>query len=184
MDDIEKKLNEVFVTKAPVQLPEKAKKWIVEYSPYIGLVLGVLGVLAAMSLWRSAHYVNDFVKEVDRLYGDYGITGRSNRVSPDLGVSFWIAWMSLLSQAVISVIAFPGLKARSKVRGWNLLFYSAVISLVSGIFYGLYDSSVSSVIGRIIGSAIGFYFIFQVRSYYLGKKSTEGVSSPKPAAKK
>jgi hypothetical protein len=135
-----------------------------------------------MALWRAAHYVDTLNDAIGRAYRDYGLKNTAVDTTADLSISFWLAWLSLLAQAVISIVAFPGLKIRSKKRGWDLLFYSAVISLVSGVLYALYDSSITSLISRLIGSAIGFYFLFQIRSYYLGKKTT--AAEPKPEIKK
>ncbi len=182
MDALENKLDEALVKNAPVQLPENAKKWIVTYNPYITLVIGILGLLAAWGLWGAAHAVNDVVNTIDSAYRAYGIDTKLTR-DANLGISFWIAWLSLLVQSVIMIAAYPGLKVRSKKRGWDLLFYGAIISLISGVFYGVYDSSIFSIIMRVIGSVIGFYFLFQVRSYYTGKQAKKAEVADKPAAK-
>lgn len=168
MDGLEKKLDEVFVKNAPVQLPENAKKWIVDYGPYIDLVLGILVLLGAWSLWQAGHYVNELVNYTDSVYRAKGLAS-SSLDTAELGASFWIAWVALLAQAIVMIAAFSGLKARKK-QGWNLLFYGSLLSLISGLFYGLYDNSVFSIFARLVGSAIGLYFLFQIRSYYLDKK--------------
>ena len=168
---LEKSLEQVFVKNAPYQLPEQAKKWIVRYSPIIGLIFGVLGLFATLALWNAAHLVTNYT---DTLYGNLGI----DRPVKTLGFSFYIALISLLISSVISILAYPGLKAHSKARGWNLLFYSALISLIYGVFNAIYQGGVFSLVTTFIGSAIGLYFIFQIRSFYNGKISKTHQSTP------
>ncbi len=168
LDTIENKFEEAFVKKAPFQLPENAKKWIVQYSPYIGLVLGILGLWAALLLWRAAHRVNELIEGLDAFTRAYGVNTGVDEAR--LGVLFWLSFFALVAQSAVSIIAFPGLKERSKKRGWDLLFYSALFSLVYGVFNAFYDKSFMSLVSSLIGSVIGFYFLFQIRSYYTAKK--------------
>jgi hypothetical protein len=56
------------------------------------------------------------------------------------------------------VVAFPKLKAH-KAEGWQLLFWVELINLVSIIVFG-------GIIPAIIGGLIGFYILFQIKSYY------------------
>lgn len=181
MDALEKKLDEVFVKKAPIQIPANGKKWIVENSPYLSVLFGILGLLAAWSFWSAAHIVDDVATTIDSAYRVYKIEGLA---APSIGPSFWIAWLALLVQSVIMITAYQGLKARSKTRGWNLLFYSSLISLVVGVFYGVYESSIVAIILRLIGSAAGLYLLFQIRGYYNGKITKEAETVDEPHTKK
>ena len=173
---LEKTLDEVFVKKAPFQLPENSKKWIVEYSPIIGAVIGVLGLLSAWGLWGAAHVVNRLVDYSNAISSAYGV----HETVQHLTFSFYIAFIALLAMSLVHIAAYPGLKARSKAKGWNLLFYGAIISLVYDVFNAVYYGSIFNIIGSLIGSAIGLYILFQIRSYYTGKVSVE----KKPEAKK
>jgi hypothetical protein len=67
----------------------------------------------------------------------------------------------LLAQGALELFAFPSLKAR-KVRGWNLMLYGLFLSLVGSVF----TLSVSSIVGGVLGFLIGYYFLYQVKSYY------------------
>jgi hypothetical protein len=67
-------------------------------------------------------------------------------------------------------MAYTGLKARNK-SGWNMLFLGTIVNLLYGIF-SLFDNShggAGSLFGAIIASAISFYFLYQIRSYYVSK---------------
>lgn len=179
LNKLEDKLNPVLTKDAPFQLPENAKKWIVEYSPIISAVIGVLGLLAAMSLWRAAHLVNDLVDFSNALSKAYG----TKETVAKLGVSFYLSFAALLASSIIPIVAYPGLKAKSKKRGWDLLFISAIISLIYGVALAIYDTSVFSLISKLLGSVISLYFLFQIRSYYLPGKKAE-TAKPKSESKK
>lgn len=167
---LEKKLDEVFRTKAPWQLPEGAKKWLVKWLPIINLVLGVLTLWAALGLWRWAHQAETLVNWANELARTYGGTEVS---ASRLTVWLWISLIFMIIQGALYVAAYPGTKAKKK-SGWNLLFYAALLNLLSGVVvlftnYG----GVSSFVGTLIGTAIGLYFLFQIRPYYLGKKAVD-----------
>jgi hypothetical protein len=60
--------------------------------------------------------------------------------------------------SVLYLLAYPGLRAR-KYKGWKLLFWSGVVNLIGGLVS-------LAILSAIIGALIGFYLIFQIRSYY------------------
>ena len=58
------------------QLPADAKKTLVEWMPWISLVAGVLGLWAALALWRLYDVVSpyaEFANEISRAYGGPGV---------------------------------------------------------------------------------------------------------------
>ena len=166
LEQLETKLNDIFGKEAPA-LPEGGKKFLVDVAPWITLFGGVVSFLAGLSLWRSAHAVDSLTDYANRLCATYALdTCGSIR-----HLSFWVylSVASLVIMGVLYILAFPKLRARSK-QGWNLLFYIALLDIVLAVFR-LFDGygGVGNFIGMIIGSAISFYLLFQVRSYYLGK---------------
>ena len=48
---LEDKMEEYLVKKAPIQIPENGKKALVQWMPWIALVFGVLSLLSALGLW-------------------------------------------------------------------------------------------------------------------------------------
>lgn len=177
MESIEKSLDNLLVKNAPVQLPENAKKTIVEWLPWINLVFGVLQLWAALAFWQLAHLTNNLVDYANSLYA---VTGNATRVS-HLGLFFYVSIIVLVADGVLILAAFPGLRAKSKVRGWNLLFYGLILNLVYGVFRLFTDigGGFGSLFWAVVSAVIGAYFLFQVRSYYNGTKSTA-----KPSVKK
>lgn len=172
---LEDKLTPVLTKNAPYQIPENAKKWIVKYLPIINLIIGVLGLFSALALWSAAHASNnlvDYANELSKVYG----TGETVK---NVGVSFYLAFVMLLITSIIPIVAYSGLKAHSKTKGWDLLFLSALLSLVYGVFNAFYYGSPLNLISTFIGSAISLYILFQIRSYFLGKKHVDSSSKLK-----
>lgn len=177
MESIEKSLDELLVKKAPVQLPENAKKTIVEWLPWINLVFGVLQLWAALAFWQLAHLTNSLVDYANSLSA---VTGNVAPVSK-LGLFFYVSLLVLVADGVLILAAFPGLRAKSKVRGWNLLFYGLVLNVVYGVFRLFTDigGGFGSLFWSVVSSVIGAYILFQVRSYYTGVKSATKVAPKK-----
>jgi hypothetical protein len=126
-------------------IPQGGREWIVSVSPYIALVFGVLGIIS--------------------LLGASGIGIIASVLTLGLAVPMMISIVISLVSAVLLLMAFPGLKARTK-KGWNLVFYSEVISVAGGVITAFTMTYGSSIVGTAIGALIGFYILFEIRSYY------------------
>src|SRR3972149_9769593 len=95
INDAEKSLDDIFVKKAP-KLPESAKKFIVQYLPWINLALGVLTLWAAWGLWNWAHIANawvDYANTISRVYGTGDVVGDR------LTLSIWLSLIVLAVEA-------------------------------------------------------------------------------------
>jgi len=130
------------VKKAPFQIPENAKEWIVKFGPWIDLVLLVLFLPALLAIIGFA----SFITPVAALSG------------ATYGVWYWAGLIVLITQLALQVAALPGLFAR-KMSGWTLLFYSQIVSLVYSVVSG-------NILGALVSALIGFYFLFQIRTKY------------------
>lgn len=148
-------------------LPNSSREALVKAWPWIALIFGVLQLLAAWALWnvmRAAEAVLDYssyyVRPPVQLSG-------SETFMVYLGIAV------LLIDAVILLMAYPELKKRAR-RGWNLLFLGALVNVaysVLSIF--IYGRGFGSFIFSLIGSAVGFYLLFQVRGKYGSVKSAD-----------
>ncbi len=129
---------EEFFKKAPA-LPVGVKDFIVKVAPYLVVLGGIFGILGGLS--------NLFMPQ-------------STFVPVVLGNSWAFKLSALLNivASVLMVVAFPKLKAR-KAEGWLLLFWIEMINLLSILVFG-------GIISAVIGGLIGFYLLFQVKSYY------------------
>ncbi len=136
-------LDYYLVKKAPFQIPDAGREWIVRFGPWITVVLlaiSVPGILILFGLGAA-------LMPVGYGYGyGYGWGG------------YWVAMLGLVVHVGLMALALPGLFAR-KMSGWTLLFYAQIVSAVTSILAG-------SIFGGLIGALISFYILFQVRSLY------------------
>ena len=127
------------VKKAPIQLPDNAKEWIVQYGPWITLVVLVLTLPVLLA-----------------------VLGIGTVLMPFAGVGyatgFGFVAIGLIIEIGLTVMALPGLFAR-KMSGWTLLFYARLVSLVAGVLSG-------AVVSALLVALISLYLLFQVRQLY------------------
>jgi hypothetical protein len=128
------------VQKAPFQIPDGGREWIVKFGPWITVVLLVLtlppllfalGVGTMLVPFSGAGYATGFTYHV----------------------------VVLIVQLVLTVMALPGLFAR-KMTGWKLLFYAQIVSVVGALLN-------YAIVGALIVGLISFYVLFQVRAKYV-----------------
>ena len=139
------KLLDTYYVKLPA-LPKGANDFLVSVVPWLALVFGVLAILSGVAAFGFLSVLSPFAAVSGA--GQYAITGL-------------VAAAILVAQGVLELLAFPSLKAK-KVRGWSLMLLSLVLSVVSSVFY----LSVFGVVQALIGLLIGYYFLYQVKSYY------------------
>jgi len=139
--EFEKQLEDIFGKKAPA-LPENVKEFIVKYGPFITLVMLVLALPPVIALLGFGSLASPLLA----LGGVSAFTG------------FSLAIIFLIISLVLEALALPGLFKRS-ITGWRYMFYATLINAV----YSLLSGSLGSL---IIGTAISFYFLFQIKSYY------------------
>ena len=127
-------------------LPKGVNEFIVSVAPWLALIFGVLAVVSGLGAFGLLTALSPFAMVAGA--GKYAFTGL-------------FAAVLLIVQGGIELWAFPSLKAR-KVKGWNLMFYSLLLSVVASVV----SLSVGSVVGAVVGALIGYYFLYQVKSYY------------------
>ncbi|HSD98739.1 MAG TPA: hypothetical protein VLB73_03505 [Patescibacteria group bacterium] len=124
-------------------LPKGGRDVLAQVAPWFALIFGVLGVLAGLGGLGILSVLSPMM-----LLGS-GLGTTANTL-----LSVAIA----LVGSVLMLVAFPGLKKR-KMQGWNLLFWSEAVSFVSSLV-------AFSFVGGVIGALIGFYLLYQIKSYY------------------
>lgn len=135
---------ELYLVKKAPAIPKGGKDFIVKIAPWlviIGLVLSVPAIFSLFSL-NAMMSANP--------YGAY--------VTTALGPSYWISIFLLVVVVVLEVLALPGLFNRKR-QGWNYIFYSSLVSLVSSLIS-------MNLVGFIIGGLLSLYLLFQVREFY------------------
>lgn len=170
---IESTMDEYLVKKAPFQIPANGRKAIVEWAPWISLVVGILSLLAALSLWQAGHRVNQVIDATNDFLRAYG--GNTVSTAPKLSAFFYVALAALVVQAALMLYAFPGLRAKNKASGWTILLISSLINLVYGVFVAFTDyGSFSNLFFSLLGTLIGLYILAQIRgNYSTGKKASK-----------
>jgi hypothetical protein len=138
--------------------PALPKKWtdlIVNFAPWLalvsgvlGLIFGVMGLIASLSLFGLMASVTPL--------GVYGAT-----YGPQYIIAVVVGALVLLVTGVLSLMAFSPLKAR-KEKGWSLMFYVVVLGIISSIA----TLNVFSIVISLVVAAIEYYVLYQVKAYY------------------
>lgn len=149
MEALISQLNVWFGQKAPA-LPVKAKEVIVKIAPWLALVMVVIAAPAVLALIGFGGYIGRYA-----MYGAYS------------GGWYWIFAAATI---VLNILALPGLFKPSK-SGWMFSFYSVLVGGVSSLVR-------MDIAGLIIGLAIGFYILFQIKAYYFGGAVVPPPSKP------
>lgn len=165
VNKLEKQMEGIF--KDLPALPKNAKDTLVSALPWIALVFGVLQLLAALGLWRLVSATNVFIDYANDLNQSLGVSAIGYSSADKVVIYGGI--LILLVDAVILLMAFQPLGKKLK-RGWDLLFLSTLINVVYA-FTQIFISGrgVGSFIVSLVFSAIGFYFLYQVRELYKKK---------------
>jgi hypothetical protein len=127
------------VKKAPFQIPEGGREFIVKFGPWITLVLMLIALPFLLLLLGLGTFLSPFA----------GV---------GYAAGFGLTAILIIVQFALRAMALPGLFAR-KMSGWNLLFYSMLVGFVTSL-------TSYNIIGGILGLVIGLYILFQVRSKY------------------
>lgn len=164
---LEKTIGDLFKSAPP--MPEKSKQSLVNAWPWIALVFGVIQLFAAWSLWgltRFVERVNDATNSLSLYY-----TGHAAGLSSTDKLVIYLALLMLLVDGVLLLMAYPELKKRSR-RGWDLLFLGSLLNLAYALVsLFIRDRGVGSFLFSLLGSAVGFYLLFQVKDKYGSKKA-------------
>ncbi len=146
-------------------LSASAKEGLAKAWPWIALIFGIFQLLAAWGLWRLTH-VSAVLEDVAVYYvgRDYGLSGMDKTV-------IYMGIAVLLADAVMLLMAYPHLVKRA-ARGWDLLFLGALLNLAYSVVSIFIDGrGFGSFIFSLLGSAIGFYLLFQVREKFTRKNT-------------
>lgn len=131
---------ETWFKKAP-ELPANIREVLVRIAPWLALIFGALGVLAGLSLLGLSPVA--------------AISGV--KTSSLLLISSVFALVS----SVLLLLAFPKLR-KGELRGWKLLFWSEVVSVVSSIL----SLTTVNILVTVLVTLIAFYLLFQIKPYY------------------
>lgn len=166
--DLESAMDKYLVKDAPFQIPDSGRKAIADIAPILAIIGAVLSLIAAYSLWHTAHAVNELADIANSYARAFGVEDRVNH----LGVTYYASLVAIVLQGLLLAYAYPGLKAKSKSRGWDILLLGVVVSLVYDVLVAFTNyGGVTNVIGGLIGTVISLYILAQIKDQYSGKKA-------------
>ncbi len=161
--NIEKSIEKAF--KDLPHLPESSREGLAKVWPWLALIGGIVQLLAAWSLYRLADWADATVSLAAYYRVDVGPSSFDKTVIY-LGVAV------LAVEAVILLMAYPKLKNRQRA-GWDLLFLAALVNVAySVVQIFTYDRGFGSFLFGLIGSAIGFYLLFEIKSKFTAGSTT------------
>lgn len=141
-------------------LPNSSRETLAALWPWLALVFGVLQLAAAWALWRLTRVV-DGVLNYYASYVDVrtGLSGYDKTV-------IYAGIVVLAIDAGMLLMAVAPLRAR-QARGWDLLFLGSLLNVLYA-FVSLFieGRGAGSFILSLLGSAVGFYLLFQVKSKF------------------
>lgn len=162
LSQLEKQIGDLY--KSAPALPADAKKSLVNAWPWIALVFGIIQILVAMGLWGTITAAERAINVANVYSAIY-----AGNVIDLTGLEKTVIYASiavLVVDAVILLKAYPHLKKHAK-RGWDLLFLGSLINVAYAVMSVFIDGrGVPTLIFSLLGSAIGFYLLFQVKSSY------------------
>lgn len=168
LEQAEKTIGDLFKS-APV-LPKNSKDAIVNVMPWIALIFGVIQIIVAYGVWQLAHVV-DRAADLINTYAAYYTVPAAHISAFDRTV-IYLGAVVLLIDGVIGIMAYKALAARQR-RGWDLMFLAALVNLAYAVISIFINGrGVGSFIMSLLGSAIGFYLLFQIKETYTKKSVT------------
>ena len=148
-------------------LPESSREGLAKIWPWLALIGGVVQLMAAWALYRVADWADKVYDLANSLSAYYGV----REVGPSSfdKTVIYVGVAVLAVEAVILLLAFPKLQKRQR-SGWDLLFLGALINVVYAVLQIFtYQRGIGSFIMSLIGSALGFYLLFEVKGKFSGK---------------
>ena len=123
------------VKKAPFQIPDGGREWIVKFGPWITVVLLILTLpLLLVALGIGAVFMP---------FGGIGYA-----------TGFGVLTIFVIVEIGLMIAALPGLFAR-KMAGWRLLFYSQLVSIAYNVLSGQHRRRTAVRIDRAVHPVSG-----------------------------
>lgn len=165
LEKLEAKLDEALDKKAPFKLPESARKTLAGAMWWLSGIAGLLQVYTAWRLWDDWRIVDEWAEVANSYARALGVDTSAG----ELGLGFYLSLIVLAVSGALLLLAAPGLKAFKKA-GWNLVFYSLLVNVAYGVVVAFTDyGTIGDLFGAALGSLVGAYLLFQVRSHFSGK---------------
>lgn len=169
---LETKLDDILNKHAPFSLPPDGRRSLAQALWWVVIVVGIIELYAAISLWQWGHVVDRVVDIASHSVGVY---------APRLSFFYYVAVLAMGAVGVALLVASANLKAMKK-SGWDLAFYAVLLAGLAALCQlfasgaGFFDFFVS-----LLGTVVGAYLLFQVRDLFImSKLPADGHKAPSP----
>ena len=153
-------------------LPREFRNWLATNAWWLALIGVILGGLAVFSLISATFLVGAV------LTGAAGIAGAAVGGVVLIAVIFSLA-LSVVDLVLIAMAISP-LK-EMKRRGWKLLFLTVLINVLSLAIHFVFTIDLFGLIWGLLMTAVGAYFLFEIRDEYKEDAKTKHAQAKKAA---
>lgn len=144
LNRLENTLNEYFGKKAPA-LPQNIKGFIVKIAPYLAILLVIFSIPAILAILGLGSLVT--------------MLGPMNNMPYGLSTPMmWINTLALISVTVLNAMAIRGLFSKTE-KAWRYMYWAQLIQIIAALL-------LFNIVGAFISAIIGFYILFQIKSFY------------------
>lgn len=159
-----RKLEETMVGwyKPAPRLPAEVRKWLAINAWWITLIfviLGAIGVIGALLFSLAA---------------GAALTALAGGIGAIAGVAFFVTVFCAVLLGGVAIVmggmAINPLKVMQK-RGWTLLFWVLLLEVASVVLSNVFTMNIFGLIWGLLWSALGGYFLFEIRGYFDGKEA-------------
>lgn len=166
--------------KSVLHLPAGGQKWLADNVWWVVLIGLILTVLSVFPLIAGVLFVGAVAGGLGAAYGG----AYSAALVGTALIAVWVLIAFLLFEAVLMALSISPLKAHKK-KGWDLLFIIALVNVVSVVVSGLIGFNFMALVWGLLWSAVGAYFLFEIRGHFGPKEKVAHTSvSKKPEDKK
>ncbi len=155
-------------------LPKGGQTWLannVWWLVIIGVVLSAFGLFGILTVLLFAGASLTLAGGV--VGGGYGSAVGATVGGLVLIVTL-ISLAAYIIELVLMIMAISPLNTHKK-KGWDLLFLVLLVNTASAVVIGLVGMNIGSIFFGLLWSALGAYFLFEIRGHF---------ETHKPAAKK
>jgi len=138
------------VFKGLPHLPKGVIDFLVSIAPWLAGLGGLLSLFSGISSVFMTSRRNEFWAYVDRYAGVNS-------------AYFTVIGVVAILLGLLYLMAFTPLKNK-KLSGWMYLFWGQLLSILSGVAGLVFGYG--GIVGTLIGAAIGFYVLFEVKASY------------------
>lgn len=163
-------------------LPVGGRKWLADNIWWIALVALVLSVLAIFPLVAAVMLAGAVVGGMGAAYGGaYGAAGVA--LTGTVLLAVWVTIAFLILEVILIGMSISPLKAHKR-KGWDLLFILALLNVVSVVASALIGFNFMSLVWGLLWSAVGAYFLFEIRDSFEGSEKVAHKPAKKSETKK